>query len=80
MVRPLTFLKGPGSLCEHIFVQFSLEMLFFVHLQHVLHLGGSSVELTVEAYKKQHFEFSYKETFFSTKIKTDVNYTKFGYQ
>ena len=40
MVRPLIFLKGPRSLCEHIFGQFSLEMLFFVHLQHVLHLGG----------------------------------------
>ena len=40
MVRPLTFLKGPRSLCEHIFGQFSLETLFFVHLQHVIHLGG----------------------------------------
>ena len=78
MVRPLTFLKGPGSLCEHIFGQFSLEMLFFVHLQHVLHLGGgSSVELTAGAYKKQHFEFSYKETFFSTGTETHTNYTEF---
>jgi hypothetical protein len=60
-----------------IFGQFSLEMLFFVHLQHVVHLGGSSVELTVEAYKKQHFEFSYKETFFSTRTETHTNYTEF---
>jgi hypothetical protein len=66
------------EVCVSTFSANSASKRCFLYTCNMLYTwGGSSVELTGEAYKKQHFEFSYKETFFSTRTETHTNYTKF---